>query len=83
MGNVKKKRRRRRRSVRPSYCPPLTNPTKTKFSGPYVNEETIKDVERSSRYRVTVRAYNGAGDGPKSVERDIITREGRKFLLID
>ncbi|XP_065066493.1 protein sidekick-2-like isoform X2 [Rhopilema esculentum] len=68
-------RRRRRRST-DSLCPAKDFSVKTKFASPYVQEETIKNVGKFSRFKITVRAYNGAGDGPKSGDRYVNTPEG-------
>ena len=45
-----------------------------------MQEETIRGAEKYSRYRITVRVYNGAGDGPKSGDRYINTPEGSEQL---
>lgn len=67
--------KRRRRSTK-TICPAAENPLKVKIAGPYVQEETISNAEKYSRYSITVRAYNGAGDGPKSVIKYISTPQG-------
>ena len=48
-----------------------------------MQEETIRGAEKNSRYEITVRVYNGAGDGPKSQIRYINTPEGsEKFKIL-
>ena len=75
------KRKRRRRSTS-SVCPTLKKPSNTKIAGPYVQEETIRGAEKFSRYSVTIRVYNGAGDGPKSRVHYINTPEGSEQLKV-
>lgn len=68
--------KRRRRRATKSICPTPQDALKTKIAGPYMQEETIRNAGKYSRYSVTVRAYNGADDGPRSEIKYINTPEG-------
>ncbi len=62
-----------------SICPAPDYKVQTKTVGPYIEEAMIRNkVATFAKYRISVRAYNKAGDGPRSYTVDVTTPEGGK-----
>ena len=72
--------RRKRRAVT-TICPAIDSGIKSIIVGPFLEEGRIRNVAKFSKYRVSVRAYNGAGNGPQSQAVEINTPEGSEFVF--
>eukprot|EP00794_Sanderia_malayensis_P008937 gene8937-9890_t len=70
------KRRRKRRAIA-SRCQSVNNSPQQMTVGPYTEQAMIRNLDKFSKYKISVLAYNGAGDGPTSYSVYMSTPEGK------